>query len=60
MTYPPGSPNFVVNRTVDVYTHCTYETIKNKIVSQFTQLSQLRVVIATIAFGMGTVMTFDM
>ncbi len=53
MTYPPGSPNFVVNRTVDVYSHCTHETVKNKIVSQFTQPSQLRVVIATIAFGMG-------
>ncbi len=51
---PPGSPDFVVNRLIDIYTHCTHETVKNKIISQFTQpSSNLRIVIATIAFGMG-------
>ncbi len=50
----PGSPDFVVNRLIDIYTHCTHETVKNKIISQFTQpSSNLRIVIATIAFGMG-------
>ena len=53
MTEPPGSPNFVINRLVDIYTHCTHETVKNKIISQFTKPSVLRIVIATIAFGMG-------
>ena len=52
-TEPPGSANFVVNRVVDVYTHCTHETVKNKIIAQFTKPSPLRVVIATVAFGMG-------
>lgn len=52
-TEPPGSPNFIINRLVDIYTHCTHETVKNKIISQFTQPSSLRIVIATIAFGMG-------
>lgn len=52
-TEPPGSANFVVNRVVDVYTHCTHESVKSKIVAQFTKPSTLRVVIATVAFGMG-------
>ena len=49
---PPGSVNCVINRVVDVYTHCTHETVKNKINTQFMNESQLRIVIATIAFGM--------
>ena len=52
-TEPKGSPNYVINRVVDIYTHCTHETVKNKIIAQFTKPSVLRVVIATIAFGMG-------
>lgn len=52
-TEPKGSPNYVINRVVDIYTHCTHETVKNKIITQFTKPSPLRVVIATIAFGMG-------
>ena len=38
---------------VEVYTHCTHETVKNKIITQFMKESPLRIVIATIAFGMG-------
>ena len=53
ITEPPGSANYVVNRLVDMYTHCTHETVKNKIIAQFTKPSPLRIVIATIAFGMG-------
>ena len=52
-TEPPGSANVVVNRVVDVYTHCTHETVKIKIIAQFTKPSPLQVVIATVAFGMG-------
>ena len=36
-----------------MYTHCTHETVKDQILAQFTSSSSLRVVIATIAFGMG-------
>ena len=38
---------------VDVYTQCTHDSVKKKIITQFTKESPLRVVIATIAFGMG-------
>ncbi len=36
-----------------MYTHCTHESVKDKIIEQFTKQSSLRVVIATIAFAMG-------
>ena len=52
-TEPVGSPNYAINRVVDMYTHCTHETVKNKLITQFTRRSPLRVIIATIAFGMG-------
>lgn len=52
-TEPIGSHNYVVNRVVDMYTHCTHPTVKTKLLQQFTSPSCLRVVIATIAFGMG-------
>ena len=52
-TEPKGSPNFLVNRVVDMYTHCTHQSAKNAILEQFKHPSSLRIVIATIAFGMG-------
>ena len=52
-THPPGSPDLVENRLVDMYTHCTHSSVKDKILAQFLRVSPLRVVIATIAFGMG-------
>ena len=53
-TQPKGSPNYVKYRVVDIYTHCTHPTVKVKILEQFTSPhSSLRVVIATVAFGMG-------
>ena len=52
-TEPKGSRNYVVNRVVDMYTHYTHPTVKNKLLKQFTSPSPLRVIIATIAFGMG-------
>lgn len=53
-TVPKGSPDYVVHRVVDMYTHCTHQTVKDKILKQFTTLSSpLRIIIATIAFGMG-------
>ena len=52
-TEPPGAPDLTQFRLVDMYTHCTHQTVKDKILSLFTSPSSLRVVIATIAFGMG-------
>lgn len=50
---PAGSPDYVDYRVVDMFTHCTHSTIKKKLIKQFTTASPLRIVIATIAFGMG-------
>ena len=36
-----------------MYTHCTHKSVKGKILLQFTTTSPLRIVVATIAFGMG-------
>lgn len=52
-TDPTGSPDFIVHRVVDMYTHCTHRTVKEKLIEQFTKQSCLRVIIATTAFGMG-------
>ena len=53
-TEPPGmptqSPQF---RLVDFFTSGTHESIKTEIVKRFTGISSLRIVISTIAFGMG-------
>ena len=49
-----ASANFVIsNRVIDVYTYCTHETVKTKTITQFTKPLSLRIVIATITFGMG-------
>ena len=53
-TEPKGYPTKnVIYRMVDVYTQCTHASVKKKIITQFTEESPLRVVIATIAFRMG-------
>ena len=52
-TEPPGAPDLSQFRLVDMYTHCTNQTIKDSILARFTTVSCLRVVVATIAFGMG-------
>ena len=36
-----------------MYTHCTHPTVKDKLLQQFTKPSCLRVMIATIACGLG-------
>lgn len=47
-------PNLVKYRLVDMYTKCTEATIKAEVVSEFSkQDGSLRVIIGTIAFGMG-------
>ncbi len=50
---PPGAPDVPKFRLVDMYTSCTDKEVKEAIISAFTSDSCLRVVIATVAFGMG-------
>ncbi|KAL5506244.1 hypothetical protein EMCRGX_G007846 [Ephydatia muelleri] len=55
-TFPIGKPYLVMYRLVDMYTKCTENCIKEKIVSAFANPdSTLRVIIATTAFGMGII-----
>ena len=52
--YPSDAPDLSKYRLVDMFTSCTEEGVKNQILKSFTSpTSPLRVVIATIAFGMG-------
>ena len=51
---PEGYPNHAELRIVDMFTACTHPTVKNMILRQFQQPdSSLRVIVATVAFGMG-------
>jgi ATP-dependent DNA helicase RecQ len=53
-TYPAGAPDICGNRLVDMFHSCTQPCIKDKIIEAFTSPgSPLRLVIATVAFGMG-------
>ena len=52
-TFPYGSPDLCCNRVVDMFHSCTEPCIKDSIIKNFSTCSPLRVVIATIAFGMG-------
>ena len=51
---PVGAPDIARFRLVDMFTACTEKSVKDTIISNFTQKNaRLRVVIATVAFGMG-------
>ena len=52
-TEPPGSPDLPMFRLVDMYMSCTEEVVKEEIIKAFTHNTNLRVVAATVAFGMG-------
>ena len=53
-TDPPNAPNVVKFRMVDMYTKCTEASIKKDIITEFSKPDgRLRIVIGTIAFGMG-------
>ncbi len=52
-TEPPDSPDTPGFRLVDMYTSVTDQYIKEEIIKLFTMESKLRIVVATIAFGMG-------
>ena len=54
MTEPAGAYNLARFRLVDMFTACTTSNVKSKILESFCiPNSNLRVVVATIAFGMG-------
>ena len=53
ITEPLHAPNLARFRLVDVFTSVTDQHQKDRIINAFTRESQLRVVIATVAFGMG-------
>ena len=53
-TEPVGAPDLARFRLVDMFSACTHPNVKESIVSAFSiPHSTLRVVVATIAFGMG-------
>ena len=53
LTEPIGYPDLPQFRIVDMFTSGTHPSVKDSIVSSFTSKSVLRVLIATVAFGMG-------
>lgn len=52
-TFPNVSPDLSCNRIVDMFHSCTEPCIKESIIKSFSTLGHLRIVIATVAFGMG-------
>lgn len=53
-TEPPGtSDKLVENRLIDMFFTGTDTDVKDRIIANFTKPSSLRIVIATVAFGMG-------
>ena len=53
-TIPPNAPDLPKYRVVDMYTRCTESHVKEKILDSFSAIDgNLRIVIGTIAFGMG-------
>ena len=53
ITEPIDAPDLAKFRLVDVFTSVTDQHQKDGIINAFTRNSQLRIVIATVAFGMG-------
>jgi len=54
MTDPVGYPDIARFRLMDMFTACTSVDVKDNIVKSFSQLKgKLRIIVATVAFGMG-------
>ena len=53
LTEPTDAPNLSMFRLVDVFTSVTDQQQKDGIIVSFTRNSHLRIVISTVAFGMG-------
>lgn len=52
-TFPIGTPDLPRFRMVDMFTSCIEPEIKNTILEHFTKKNNPRILIATVAFGMG-------
>ena len=52
-TSPDGAPDLPMFRLVDMFVSLTETEVKDSIVVNFTTDSPLRVIVATVAFGMG-------
>ena len=52
-TEPPDAPDLCRFRLVDKFTSCIVKSVKSQIIEYFGKDSCLRIVIATVAFGMG-------
>lgn len=53
-TEPPGLPDLACFCIADMFTACTHSEVKNSIIDSFRDPSgHLRIIIATVAFGMG-------
>ena len=52
-TEPQDAPDLPQFRVIDMYHSCTDTIVKDSIAKLFVEASHLRVVIATVAFGMG-------
>lgn len=50
---PPGAPSLSKYRLVEMFTSCTDDHVKDQIITSFTKSQILRLVCATVAFGMG-------
>lgn len=52
-TFPPDAPDLPQYRLVDMFHRSTEASLKESIINSFTKGCRLRVVIATVAFGLG-------
>ena len=52
-TEPEGAPDIPKFRLLDMYLSCTDTIVNEEIINMFTKDSCLRIVVATVAFGMG-------
>ena len=52
-TEPPGAPDLPRFRVVDMYMSCTEQIVKEEIIKGFTHKGSVRILFATVAFGMG-------
>ena len=48
---PPGAPDLARFRLVDMYTHCTHQSVKDVILERFTSQSSLRIVPYSLKFS---------
>ncbi len=52
-TIPANAPTLLEFGLVDMFMSCTDQEVKDSIIKLFSKTSNLRVIVATVAFGMG-------